>query len=127
VSNGDGLVRKEDLLEFSVETDCFLTHDWGQDEMGRSNHARVSRVSSSLKERGLIAWFDSDRLSGNIVKQMCDGIDNSNCIIVFITKNYVEKVAGSNANDNCQLEFNYAFRRKSASRMIAVVMVSVCV
>jgi hypothetical protein len=53
---------------------------------------------------------------------MCNGIDSTSCSIVFITKNYVEKVGGENANDNCQLEFNYALRQKSAKYMIPVVM-----
>jgi len=59
---------------------------------------------------------------GNIKKQMVNGINNSQCVIVFVTKKYTEKVAGDNAEDNCQLEFNYAARTKTANRMIPVVM-----
>lgn len=44
------------------------------------------------------------------------------CVVVFITKRYTEKVAGSNAEDNCQLEFNYAALRKTATKMVSVVM-----
>ena len=41
----------------------FLTHDWGEaDELGRNNHATVARVNAGLKERGLVTWFDSDRM-----------------------------------------------------------------
>lgn len=53
---------------------------------------------------------------------MVAGIDNAQCVVVFITKRYTEKVAGDNAEDNCQLEFNYAALRKTATRMISVVM-----
>ena len=60
--------------------------------------------------------------SGNIKKQMVAGIDNAQCVVVFITKRYTEKVAGDNAEDNCQLEFNYAALRKTATRMVSVVM-----
>ncbi len=35
-----------------VLTDCFLTHDWGMDERERSNHARVAKVNTYLKEKG---------------------------------------------------------------------------
>lgn len=118
----NGTMTKEQVIHLDNLTDCFLTHDWGTDELGRSNHERVARVNESLKERGFITWFDSDRLVGNIVSQMCNGIDRTKCIIVFITKNYIEKVSGDNANDNCQLEFNYALRQKSAKYMIPVVM-----
>jgi hypothetical protein len=53
---------------------------------------------------------------------MVAGIDNAQCVVVFITKRYTEKVAGDNAEDNCHLEFNYAALRKTATRMISVVM-----
>ena len=53
---------------------------------------------------------------------MVAGIDNAQCVVVFITKRYTEKVAGDNAEDNCQLEFNYAALRKTATRMVSVVM-----
>ena len=29
-------------------------------------------------------------------------------VLVFITRNYVNKVTGDNASDNCKLEFNHA-------------------
>ena len=53
---------------------------------------------------------------------MVSGINNSQCVIVFVTKKYTEKVSGNNAEDNCQLEFNYAARTKTANHMIPVVM-----
>ena len=59
---------------------------------------------------------------GNIVKQMCQGIDKTKGIIVFITQRYLEKVNSEDASDNCKLEFNYASRRKTSSKMVAVVM-----
>ena len=56
------------------------------------------------------------------MKQMCDGIDASALVIVFITRRYVDKVAGDNAADNCQKEFNYAELQKTNNKMIAAVM-----
>ena len=53
---------------------------------------------------------------------MCDGIDASAIVVVFITKRYVEKVSGDNAADNCQKEFNYAELKKTSANMIAAVM-----
>jgi hypothetical protein len=55
---------------------------------------------------------------------MASGIENAQCVVVFITRRYVDKVGGTNPEDNCQLEFNYASRRKGANKMIAVVMES---
>jgi hypothetical protein len=101
---------------------AFLTHDWGEDELNRSNHRRVVLVAKALKARGLPVWIDEDEITGNIVEQMCNGIENSNAIVVFVTERYVSKVGGSNDKDNCKLEFNYAARMAGPNAIIPVVM-----
>ena len=101
---------------------AFLTHDWGTDERGRSNHDRVVQLAKRLKERGLPVWLDEHEMTGDIVDQMCSGIDDSDTVVVFITDRYLKKVGGSNAKDNCKREFSYATRIASASSMIPVVM-----
>jgi len=107
--------------------DCFLTHNWGMmlADGTYDNHERVARVCKALVARGIKPWFDQERMKGNIVKQMCDGIDASKIVLVFVTKDYISKVRGSNEADNCQREFNYAMQQKSAL-MLPVVMESSC-
>lgn len=118
----NGTLSKQKLAQImTIRTDCFLTHDWGRD-LGQDNHARVALLNSALQKRGLKTWFDAEKMQGNIKKQMVSGIDNTQCVVVFITKRYNEKVAGENAEDNCQLEFNYAALRKTGVRMVPVVM-----
>ena len=51
---------------------------------------------------------------------MCKGIEESDVVVVCITKTYLEKVNGEDENDNCQMEFNYAMTQKTP--MVAVVM-----
>jgi hypothetical protein len=43
-------------------TDAFLTHDWGEDG---STHQKVSSVNKLLKERGVITWFDEEKMEVN--------------------------------------------------------------
>ena len=105
--------------------DVFLTHDWGTDGEGRSNHARVSKLNEVLKSHGLVTWFDEERMRGDIFAQMADGVDQSAMVVVFVTKNYITKVAGQGyrlGNDNCKYEFDYACRRRGVERMFPVVM-----
>lgn len=117
----DGFLSKAVLAQkLSSRTDVFLTHDWGGAD--QANHKNVSKINKVLKEMGLRTWFDEEQMTGNIKKQMVQGIDNSNCVVVFITKRYVQKVCSENAGDNCQLEFNYASLQKTANKMVAVVM-----
>jgi hypothetical protein len=100
---------------------AFLTHDWGKDELGRDNHQTVTRVNTALKSRGVVTWFDSERMEGHIRDKMVAGIDASACVVVFITQRYMAKVGGQDHKDNCKLEFNYATDVK-AGRMLAVPM-----
>jgi len=108
--------------ESAFKFHCFLTHDWGQDERGRDNHDRVAALNSSLKRRGLRTWFDTDRMQGNILDQMCRGIEDSAVVVVCITRRYVAKVAGDREEDNCKLEFQHAVRLKGIKQMIPVPM-----
>jgi hypothetical protein len=90
--------------------------------LGRFNHDRVALINKALKEMGFITWFDSDRMTGDIVDQMVTGSNNASVVIVFITQRYMNKVNGSDANDNCRKEFKYATQTKSSTKMIPVVM-----
>lgn len=100
IAEGQDYISKEDFLSALYnKTDVFLTHDWGK-ELGMDNHARVGEINRRLQARGLTTWFDSEQMSGNVKKQMALGIDNAQCVIAFITKRYIEKVGGNNAEDN---------------------------
>jgi hypothetical protein len=108
---------------------CFLSHDWGTDELGRSNHHRVRKINRILKARGFSTWMDADRMSGDPVAAMTFGIDASDIVLAFVTRNYVTKVAGlgpRGQGDSCLAEFNYSLNRRGVERMIAVVMEPRC-
>ena len=102
--------------------DVFLSHNWGKDEEGRDNHHRVSLINMELKKNGYRTWFDNDQMHGEIVNCMADGIEGSNGVIAFITKKYHDKVNGENFHDNSKLEFSYAVKTKTSSKIVAVVM-----
>ncbi|KAJ1410898.1 hypothetical protein B484DRAFT_402809, partial [Ochromonadaceae sp. CCMP2298] len=118
----NGLISKQKLYNsLARRTDVFLTHDWGH-EGGVDNHERVKQINRLLQEMGLKTWFDEEMMQGNIQQQMAEGIDNAQCVVVFITKRYTEKVNGDTEGDNCKLEFMHASRIKTPKRMIPVVM-----
>lgn len=103
----------------------FITHDWGEDELGRKNHERVAAINNGLKELGIITWFDEDRLDGAIQEEMAEGIDRSQVVICCVTKRYEAKVTSKNDNgrpDNCKYEFKYAVNQKGVAKMLTVVM-----
>jgi ribosomal protein L40E len=109
-------------MSIVYKTDVFLTHDWGEDELKRSNHERVSRVNKALQQKGLRTWFDEERMNGNIRDKMAEGIEETKIVVAFITEKYRNKVNSNNAIDNCYFEFNYATLEKTGNFMIPVVM-----
>jgi len=109
-------------LPHNMKYHVFLTHNWGPNNQ---NHNRVSLVNDELKRRGVVTWFDTDRMQGNIANQMAGGINNSVATVVFVTNDYVIKVAGKGRNgnnDNCKLEFEYACEQRSVDNLIVVEM-----
>ena len=83
---------------------------------------RVSRINKALQLRGVITWFDEDRMEGSIVDAMIAGIDASGVVAVCITERYMKKVGSGVAKDNCRKEFNYAKSTIGVDRMIAIPM-----
>lgn len=118
-NDGSDVISASEDAKF--EFDVFLSHDWGTDENNRDNHARVAKVNELLKARGFRTWFDNDRMVGDIVGQMCQGVERSAVFIAFITARYMSKVA-SNGDDNCKAEFSHAVRRLGTARIVPVVM-----
>ena len=114
-SAGDGVGALPSAPPPTFSYDCFLAHEWGV-------HDRVKRVNAWLKSKGFTTWFDDERMAGHVTDKMCRGIDCSQCVIVFITQRYINKVASADEkSDWCKLEFNYA-TLKRAGRIIPVVM-----
>jgi hypothetical protein len=102
-----------------VCTDVFLSHDWGE---GSTNHKKVKIVNEALQKKGLITWFDEEKMKGNLIKRMTEGIEKTKCVLVFVTENYRNKVNGSEERDNCYLEFSHSRVQRGPQKMISIAM-----
>ena len=60
-------------------------------------------------------------MRGNLLLAMSQGIDDCDLVVVFVTRLYIDKNKKLE-NDNCKVEFNYAYNRKQVQRLITVVM-----
>jgi hypothetical protein len=107
------------INNYLKKSDCFLSHNWGE---SKSNHKKVALINKALQKRGLITWFDENEIEGNIRYKMAEGIDNTMCVLVFITKEYRDKVNGIDMKDNCKYEFTYAVNQLGSQNMLPVVM-----
>jgi len=83
-------------------------------------------VNESLKSKGIVTWFDSEQIDGDMVMQTTDGIDKSACVLVAISQRYMTKVDGKDDNDSCKIEFQYAQRKKNISKMVPIPIETRC-
>lgn len=76
--------------------DVFLTHNWGPDEQGRDNH------------HGLEVFLDDWEMARyrSIDEAMVLGMRCSSCVVVLLTKKYIEQISQGQVYDNCVAEFN---------------------
>lgn len=127
----DGVMNRDKLLELAQTTDCFLSLDRDSvDVYGRSTLERALRLSQDLRAKGLTCWIIEDHAENGgsaVDKKMrellatCGGIDKARCVLMFITRSYIDRVTGSDTNDMCQMEFQYSLRQRFPERMIPVV------
>ena len=104
----------------------FLSHAWAKDTLGRDTHERVARLNAGLRARKVETWFDAQGdMAGNTLQAMTNGIDESSAVAVFVTRAYIEKCK-KEGNDNCKLEFEYAYQRKTVKNLIPLVMEPDC-
>jgi len=99
--------------------DLFLSHDWGE---AGANHERVVAIATALKSHGFEVWLDEENLpAGEYIPSILQAaIDASRMVVVFVTKNYEQKV---DADGNyCADEFRYALQKKGRGLMLPVVM-----
>lgn len=85
------------------ETHCFLTHNWAN-----NNHEKVKRINEALKRRGLITWFDSEKMKDQIRHVMTKALTKTCSVVIFLTKIYETKINKGDELDNCYFEFNGA-------------------
>lgn len=99
----------------------FLSHAWGTDSHGRSNHERVAQLRRRLSALGYNVWIDEDHLmlGDSIDDAMSDGIMSSDAICMCITRRYIEKINHARIN-NCKKEWNLSVQ--TGKRIIPLIM-----
>ena len=105
------------------QTHVFLTHTWREDEKGRNNHDRVGRVNEALKKRGLVTWFDSEKLEDKIHETISKALYSTCCVLIFVTREYEKKVNSADDSDYCFYEFHETSNDPELANMrIPIVM-----
>jgi hypothetical protein len=101
----------------------FHSHNWGRE---KSNHQKVMRLVQAMDSRGWVSWVDERNMVGDIGQAMISGIVSSSVFVVYLTKEYFEKVCGtkaqspSNSTDNCKFEWDTVIQEQKI--IVPVVM-----
>jgi hypothetical protein len=83
----------------------------------------VGRVNEALRKRGLVTWFDSERLEDKIHETISKALYSTCCVLIFVTREYEKKVNSADDSDYCFYEFNVAATdRRLANMRIPIVM-----
>ena len=92
--------------KFSV----FLSYCWGP---GHVRQPLTQQVYAQLRDAGFRVWMDVCDMGHNLVSSMKEGIDNSECVVVLLSPDYVRSRA-------CCFELKYA---SESGKPIIVCMV----
>jgi len=66
-----------DSIRGAYEYDVFISYASDRDDEGRDNHARAKRLNEGLQKLKVKTWFDDDKMQGNILQRMAEGIERS--------------------------------------------------
>jgi GTPase SAR1 family protein/Leucine-rich repeat (LRR) protein len=118
-------------VTINPRSDVFLSHT------GKSADIKaVKAIAEYLSSKGLVVWIDPKRKTG-INKMHMTGIDNSSLFVMCVSEIYMAAFNRAEVNekkkeegklgikaceDTCYLQYNYARKRKTAARIIPILI-----
>ncbi|RQM24301.1 hypothetical protein B5M09_006615 [Aphanomyces astaci] len=116
-----------------LEYQVYLAYATGKDSLGRPMRDRVSAIHKSLVAkyvsnrrhilltntivRGLLVWFDADKSVASS-KMIDHGVLNSNVVVVFLTRAYMNQVNSDGLLDSNQYEFCQALATQTMTHIV---------
>lgn len=103
-----------------MEIEAFCSYDWGENN---TNQIKVKRIVETLKNKfSHSVWIDESQLRGglDLADKITDGLKRCKCFILFLTKNYHNKVNSGDTSDFCRFEFNAALHLKVPLLMVVL-------
>lgn len=108
--DSDGIIERDKFIALTKATDVYLMYDAdGVDDHGRVISERVNIINEYLRKMGLVTWIytDHDKIGDNLLcMRRCieEGISNTQCVLVFISKRLLQKV--TDPADSVQLDLS---------------------
>ena len=80
----------------------------------------MKNIGERLRKRGLKVWLDENHLRDEVAKGIMNGLKRSKCVVVFLTKRYLERC--ENSNNNCAKEFKAAIKRHNVEGIVVALL-----
>ncbi len=92
----------------------FMSHTWGENHQ---NHQNVMKICNYLRNGSYCidkVWVDEEQMppGSEIAEKIMEGVRDSNCFVVFITRDYIQRFLRRDDSDWCVYEMNLAVRHK---------------
>jgi hypothetical protein len=98
-SDRDGQISRERFKEIVSSRDCYISYEWGYDNLGRSVPNRVSQITEYLCEKGLYIYAEDGSYRHNVPmgkmtlrERIRQSLKSSSCLVLCLTKRYYEKL-----------------------------------
>jgi hypothetical protein len=113
------------FLYFVHKYDAFLSHTWNKEPAYQDHlyHDRVEVVASVMKQHGSIPWIDHNQngYGGRPLRySLLHGMLASDTFVIFLCKEYYNKINSRNMSDDCCFEFFNALALFPAERIFIV-------
>jgi hypothetical protein len=87
------IVDREQMASNTTQNDqqydVMISYQWDSKDM-------CLRINESLKAHGYKVWIDEEQMHSDINDRMAEGVENSRCVLLCVTKKYKE-------SKNCQM------------------------
>lgn len=102
----DGGISKSRMQQIVVTSDVYLSYEWGRDNRGRSCPTRIALIAEYLRNKGLYVYTDDGQYRHHtptagtlsLRQRTALGLENAQCMIVFLTERYINKIAETKEN-----------------------------
>lgn len=117
------ILRSKNVLTYFHDFPNSSSSDSHLSIIGTSAKPKPSSSSSCLNTRNVMSPLNSRKsLMEDLQQSICSAIDQSQVVVVCITKSYIQKVEGINGKETAKIEFGYSCRRKGFDKIIPVIL-----
>jgi serine/threonine protein kinase len=116
---------EEEKRSTITQPQVFISYAWEAAGTLKLTHLQtlLTLLGDDLRATGLITWFDKQRMTGDLEKQMREGIKDSQYVLMIGTNRYAERTKpDSDTNVRKELDFTMQESKKSSDFLLPLML-----